>query len=177
MNESSESRYQEAPWRRQPVEQIRLLNPAFLGTLIYCAAKGYQQHREDEEGISYALPFLVLPIVLQKATRDALPRAISTSLAAWLCVNPFAQVGFPDRARAIAPLVRQAIALSSAGKLIRLDSGRIIPNAPVKRVNQYGSQLATLEVVECAKKAQFVGRWFAASGDYSTVMALWGVCP
>ena len=36
---------------------------------------------------------------------------------------------------------------------------------------------ATDEVRACIKKAEFVGKWFARSGDYTTVMALWGVAP
>ena len=36
---------------------------------------------------------------------------------------------------------------------------------------------ATDEVRACIKKAEFVGKWFALSGDYTTVMALWGVAP
>lgn len=177
MNESTELRQQDTSWHRQPVEQMRLLNPSFMGTLLYFAASGYQQERDDEKGLPYALAFVTLPVVLQKATREALPRGISTSLAAWLSVNPFAQVGFPDRARALAPLIRQAIAISSAGGLIQIQGALIAPLAPLKRIKRYASKSATSEVISCAKMAKFVGRWFAVSGDYSTVMALWGVRP
>ncbi|WP_136259637.1 three component ABC system middle component [Rhodanobacter lindaniclasticus] len=177
MNETTRYQPQDASWRRQPVEQLRLLNPAFLGTLLYCAAKGHQQESQDQDGLPYALAFVALPVVLHKATRETLPRAINTSLAAWLSVNTSAQVGFPHRARALAPLVRQAVAVSSAGGLIELQGSSIVPSATVRRINQYGSQSASQEVINCAKKAVFVGRWFATSGDYPTVMALWGVRP
>ncbi|SFS13775.1 hypothetical protein SAMN05216570_2942 [Dyella sp. OK004] len=177
MNETIGLRKKDASWHRQPIEQIRLLNPSFLGTLLYMAAKGHQEEQDDEQGLPYALAFVVLPVVLQKVTREALPRRINTSLVAWLSVNPFAQVGFPDRARALAPLVRQAIAISSAGGLIQLQGTHIAPLASQRRVNKYGAGFATAEVIDCAKMAHFVGRWFAASGDYSTVMALWGVRP
>jgi len=166
---------EEPAWRKQPIEQIRLLNPAFLGALLYCAADGYQQ-QGDRGGLPYALAFVVMPAVLQKATRDELPRAISTNLAAWLSVHPSALVGFPDRAKAIVPLVRQAIAVSCTGGLLRLNGHQIVPVASARRLNEYG-KFATPEVIHCIKKAHFAGRWFAASGDYTTVMALWGVRP
>jgi hypothetical protein len=33
------------------------------------------------------------------------------------------------------------------------------------------------EARECAMRARFVGKWFAASGTADTVMAFWGVRP
>ncbi len=176
MISESTARLADSSWRRRPVEEVRLLNPAFLGTLLYCAAKGYQS-KDDKVGLPYALAFVALPVVLQKATRDDIPRAISTSLAAWLSVHPSALVGFPDRARAIAPLVRQSIAMSCAGSVISLEQNQIFPRANMRQLNEYKRDAATTEVVDCMKKAHFVGRWLAASGDYTTVMALWGVRP
>lgn len=41
-----EPRLIEPLWRRQPQEQVRLLNPAFLGALIYSAAKGYEEESD-----------------------------------------------------------------------------------------------------------------------------------
>ncbi|HFF6158322.1 three component ABC system middle component [Stenotrophomonas maltophilia] len=171
-----ESELLEPIWRRQPPEQIRLLNPAFLGTLIYSAAKGYEEE-SDGSGLPYALAFVALPVVLQKVTRENLPRSISTSLAAWLSVHPSALVGFSDRAKSIAPLVRQSVAVAASSGMISLDGHRLVPELNVRKINKYGREVATPEVADCIKKAHFSGRWFAAAGDYSTVMALWGVRP
>jgi hypothetical protein len=30
---------------------------------------------------------------------------------------------------------------------------------------------------ECARKAEFVGRWFAQAGEVSTIFHMWGVRP
>lgn len=60
-----ERRLIEPLWRRQPQEQVRLLNPAFLGALIYSASKGYEEE-SDGSGLPYALAFVALPAVLQK---------------------------------------------------------------------------------------------------------------
>ena len=166
----------QAGWRQQPVEQIRLLNPAFLGAVLYCAAKGYEEE-SDQRGLPYALAFVAAPAVLQKATRNQLPRAISTTLAAWLSVNPSVLVGFSERAKALAPLVRHSIAASCAGGLLCLDGNQVTAAANVRRLNKYRNTAGTTEVLDCTKKAYFAGRWFAASGDYKTIMALWGVRP
>lgn len=87
------------PWSERPPEQARLLNPAFLGTTVWSCAKGYASI--DKHGLPYALSFMVVPIVLHKATRECLPRTPRTSMASWLGDNPRAQVGFAERARAL----------------------------------------------------------------------------
>src|SRR5690242_8788952 len=112
-------------WREQPAEQARLFNPAFLGALIFCAVRGYEAASDEERGLPYSLAFLALPIVLHKSTRDALPRTISTSLAAWISVNAHAQVGFPARASALVPMVRDAIAVACHGGLLEIDGSQL----------------------------------------------------
>ncbi|MCW0414283.1 hypothetical protein NB689_000037 [Xanthomonas sacchari] len=61
--------------------------------------------------------------------------------------------------------------------MISLEGHRLAPALNVRKINKYGREFATLEVIDCIKKAHFTGRWFAAAGDYTTVMALWGVRP
>nr|WP_221261594.1 three component ABC system middle component [Xanthomonas campestris] len=86
-------------------------------------------------------------------------------------------VGFADRAKAIAPLVRQSIAVAASSRMISMDGHRLVPELNVRKINKYYRDFATPEVADCIKKAHFTGRWFAAAGDYTTVMALWGVRP
>lgn len=165
------------PWRDQPLEQARLLNPGFLGALLFNLADGYQQASEMDNALPYALSYVGLPIVLHKATRDALPASVRTSMVAWISVNAFAQVGFAERTKALVPLVRDAIAVSYRGSLVDLSDARIRPLASQRQVTKFAANSRSGEVRDCLKKATFVGRWFAGSGDYTTVMALWGIRP
>lgn len=164
-------------WRDQPVEQARILNPAFLGALLVAIADGYQAEAQDKSGLPYALSYLALPVVLHKPTRDVLPGSIKTSMVAWLSVNASAQVGIADRAAALVPLVRDAIMVAARGNLVTLHSGRINAVAMPKMLRSYGEQSGSSEVRDCLSRARFVGRWFALAGDFTTVMALWGVRP
>ena len=117
-----------------------------------------------------------MPIALHKTTREDLPRSTSTSMALWLAENPRALVGFAERARAVVPLVKKGILFASCGQLIMLDDARLTA-ADRPRSMALFEREATDEVNACVKKAEFVGKWFAGSGDYATVMALWGVAP
>jgi Family of unknown function (DUF6521) len=68
--------------------------------------------------------------------------------------------------------------LTAPSQSLPLSGGhRLVPELNVRKINKYGREVATPEVADCIKKAHFSGRWFAAAGDYSTVMALWGVRP
>jgi Family of unknown function (DUF6521) len=163
-----------ASWSDRPIEQARLLNPAFLAALIWSSAEGYGSI--DDQGIPYPLLFIAMPVVLHKSTRESLPRAISTSLAAWIGENPQVQVRFGERACSLVPLVKEGILFGANGQLLTLPSARIIA---AKRPRSMASFLreASDEVNDCIAKSKFVGRWFASSGDYTTVMALWGIAP
>jgi len=162
------------PWIERPPEQARLLNPAFIGATIWSCARGYVGI--DERGLPYALAFVAVPIVLHKATREDLPSTTRTSMASWLGENPRALVGFADRARALVPLVKEAILFASNGAMVSFHEGRLIAADRPRSMAGFERE-ATDEVKACIKKAELVGKWFARSGDYTTVAALWGVAP
>lgn len=164
-------------WRDQALEQARLLNPAFLGALVMEAARGYEEETVNKQGVPYALAFVALPVVLHKPTRDALPKQVRTSVAAWVVEHPEAQVGFPERAAALVPLIKDAILLASRGGLISSEGVRLKAAGNRRSLGEYSRSCQSLEVQECLKKAMFVGRWFALAGEATTVMALWGVRP
>lgn len=161
-------------WSDRPIEQARLFNPAFLAALIWACARGYDSI--NNQGIPYPLLFVAIPVVLHKPTRTRLPRAISTSLATWLGENPQVHIHFVQKATSLVPLVKEAILFGTNGQLLEVSSSQIIATSQPRSMNGFLRQ-ATDEVKDCMAKAKFVGRWFASSGDYITVMALWGVTP
>ena len=162
------------PWAERPAERARLFNPAFVGATIWSCARGYESVRVG--GLPYALAFVGTPIALHKATREGLPRTTRTSMASWLTENPRALVGFAERARALVPLVKEGILFASSGQMLTLDDGCLVAADRPRSMARFERE-ATDEVKACLKKAEFVGKWFAGSGDYATVMALWGVAP
>jgi hypothetical protein len=161
-----------ASWSDRPIEQARLLNPAFLAALIWSCAEGYGSI--DTQGIPYPLSFVAMPIVLHKSTRESLPRAISTSLPAWLRAQPQVHVRFAERATSLVPLVKEGVLFGANGRMLNVSATRIVA-APRSRSMARFLRESSNEVKDCMKKAKFVGRWFASSGDYTTVMALWGI--
>ena len=122
------------------------------------------------------LAFVAVPIVLHKMTREGLPNTTRTSMASWLGENARAQVGLADRARALVPLVKEAVIFASNGAMLTIHESRLVTSDRPRSMARFERE-ATDEVKDCIKKAEFVGKWFAGSGDYTTLMALWGVAP
>jgi hypothetical protein len=163
-------------WHERSTEEASLLNPGFLGLLTWSAAGGFREANEGE-GMPFTLAFIIAPITLHKATREALPRSPRTSLAAWLEENAFFRVGFADRARALSPFVRESLLFGAAQGLLALaDGGHVVPGPRPRSLNRYLKDSSD-EVRDCMKSAAFAGKWFALAGSASTVMTLWGVRP
>jgi len=162
-------------WTARPKEEAYLLNPAYCCTMLTAAICGYMSTKE--EGISFPMAFMVLPIVLHKPTRDVLPPNIRTSMAAWLQENASARVLFYERLVSLKPHTREAIQFGMLLDWIVLRSvGILETRLKESDINRAIRQL-TDEARECVMRARFLGKWLAAAGATSTTMAFWGVCP
>jgi hypothetical protein len=162
------------PWSDRPIEQARLLNPAFFAALIWSCTEGYCSI--NQEGMPYALSFVAMPVILHKSTRESLPRTSRTSLAAWLDQNTQVHVHFTERAISLVPLAKEGVLFGVNGQLLNLSSSRILAASRPRAMARFLRESSD-EVQDCMAKAKFVGKWFASARDYTTVMALWGIMP
>jgi hypothetical protein len=161
-------------WSDRPAEEARNLNPAFCGELIFRAASEYFRARQQPFG--FALSFVVLPIVLHKATREQLPGNASAAFAAWIADRGPFLAEFPDRVLRLVPVTREALLFLVQHKVIGLDAGGLVPGAkPIGR-SARPSQL-TDDVAEARSASSLLGRWFANQGSVSSVMLGLGVSP
>jgi hypothetical protein len=157
-------------WERRPLEERVNYNPAFLALMLREAAGGY--HQESERPLPVPLAFLVLPLVLHRASREALPKIISTSMPIWLQEHQFLRERFVARVRSVAPAAREALVVALSTGLLQLDQGALALGEDAAR-----ARLGTTETRSIAARARFVGRWFSRAGDVETIFFLWGVRP
>ena len=163
-------------WTSRPAEERALLNPSFCSCLLWQAAAGYESTSHAQ--LPFEISFLVLPIVLHGETRDSLPRNLRTSLAVWIDENPLTRPRIADRARALVPFTKEAILYGGLHDLLDVRAeGSIGAKQGWKKPLAADLKDATDEVRSCAKRAEFVGKWFAGSGTPSAVMAILGVRP
>jgi hypothetical protein len=162
-------------WNDRSREERSLLNPAFCSILLWHAARGREVGGSGTLSLEEA--FVVLALVLPASTREVLPSAVSTSLAVWLAEYPIEQRRLPQRARALLPFSRAALIFGTLQGLLQLDGTKIRPRLNSAKRIQTVLSTSSDEVRMCAKKAEFIGRWFAKVGTPSTILALLGVRP
>lgn len=162
-------------WVDRTIEERVLLNPAFCAALIwhFATAGGVR----GERTLTFAEAHLVLPIVLPKTSRDALPRSTRTSLAAWLDENPSFHATLAIRARTMVPFTRDALIFGGTRQLLQVSTEEVRANMEWKRRANSALRQSSAETQACLKKAAFLGTWFIETGAASTVMALLGVRP
>ena len=126
----------------------------------------------------FPLSFMVLPVVLHRTTREALPVSTRTSMPAWLQEHAEARVFFFERITSLRPHTREALHFGLHHGLLATGEG-----GSLRAANQHQLGLTaccdkmTGELRECALKARLVGKWLASTGSPATAMALWGIRP
>ena len=163
------------PWMERSREERSLLNPAFCSALLWHAARGCEPVRASS--LSFEESFLVLPLVLHRLTREALPRDTRTSLAVWLTENPLAQGRIASRAPLLVTCTKEGLLFGATYGLLHFHVGTIQADEALRRTITRSLTWSSAEVRECAQRAEFVGKWFGMAGSGSTVLAMVGVRP
>jgi hypothetical protein len=155
-------------------ETLRLLNPAFLATVIGHAANGYVEHRD--QGLPFSFAFIIPPLVVHKDTRVVLPKIITSKLPEWVHKHSAELAFLPNHARELQPAIRSALLVGTHLEIIRFDedarlrtSSRFFPGEAQEKVKKSD------EVEEIMKKSQFIGRWLSVSGNQPTVLSILGI--
>ena len=159
-------------WEDRPFEVANLLNPAFCGVLVADCAAGFAE--TSQRPLPYPLPFIMLPAVLHRHTRELLPRTTRTRMHAWLQQSAQVRVRFAERCHNLLPQVREGIGFAAQHGTLRL-----CPGAALEVTDQYHGppQRGAAEADTIRRKAVFAGKWFALAGDVHMIYAMWGVKP
>lgn len=161
------------PWKERPTEVANLLNPAFLAVLIRDSVKDYRNKCGNE--MSYSLPFIVLPIVLHRSTREKLPSSTRTALHTWFERKPDVRIGFSSRAKRLSAYVREGLLFGLQREIFRISESGKLTDTNKRLGTLPGPESADHQ--QCRKQAKFLGRWFAKLDDPETIYTLWGVRP
>jgi Family of unknown function (DUF6521) len=159
-------------WDQRPIEVRNLFNPAFCGLILFRALQGYEEDNSD--GMPFSLALLVLPLCLQKESRQVIADSPRSYLLKTVERNPQMLVGFADRARDSMPFALEAFGLlmEKACFVVSHDGRlRTVPDRVRKSVT------GTSESVSCQRVARFVGKEFARIADRVTVYTTFGIRP
>jgi len=161
-------------WAERSADTRALLNPPYCALLLWRGARGYAR---ESSPFPIETAFLVLPLVLSNYARGLLPRTVATSLPAWLDSNPLARSYVADRAHTLLRFTKEALLFAGAYGLITFEHTSLEPNPAWRQRIDSLLPTTTHEVQESARRAEFVGRWFARTGDAATLLALFGLRP
>ena len=162
------------PWEERAVEEARIFNPAFCGELIGHTVHEY--HRIREEALGMVITYLVLPLILHRPTREALPLRANKVFVGWVAENSALLAELPERARRLRPVSREALLFALRHRRLALEGDGLLPGSgPVRR----GARLATStdEVKAALKAAGLLGRWFAGQSTQTAILQGMGVTP
>jgi hypothetical protein len=164
------------PWPDRVIEEANLFNPAFCATVLAKTVEEFS--KKAGRPFPFALAFLILPIVLHRGTREALPGSTITSLLPWLQDNRQRLVDFPVRVKRLRAITREAILFGLQHQTLALSSEGGLTTGPKRQaVTERRTPLFTAEARVCVDRAGFMGRWFAVAGTTATIFAAWGVAP
>ena len=162
------------PWNKRPTISANLLNPAFCGEVVRRCILAFQ-NEHAQVSFPYPLMFLVLPLVLHKETRAALPKTTRKSFFEWVSENQHLKVNFGERARSLVPYTQEAFLFLLQHQSIEILHNGNLSVRPYRKKNLLDENKE--EVEEIFRKAAFLGKWLSISGDTKTIFTVLGVKP
>lgn len=159
-------------WDERPFEVKNLFNPAFCALVLFRAMQGYEE--ENAEGMPFSLSLLVLPLCLQKDSREVIAGNSRSYLLKTVEKNPQLLIGFADRVRDLLPF-----ALEGFGLLMERGCFEVSHDGRLKTVQRRikKSITGTAESIACQRVARVVGKEFARIADRMTVYTTFGIRP
>lgn len=158
--------------RVRPFEEEALFNPAFLALVLHRVAKEHEQR--GGLAMPVVLAYLVPPLALHRATREALPGVATSQMGEWIRSNPLLITTLAERARSLRPLVSSALCMGLRHGALVTDGSNVRAGHLKRRTPGFPS---SQDAADCLTAAGFLGRWFAEQPDPVTVLALWGLRP
>lgn len=152
-------------------EAAALFNPAYCAVILNAAATGYAER--SGTGMPFSLSFIVMPMIVHELSRNSLPGTSAGKFSNWILDSKHVLLGFPDRARRMAPYTREAVRFGIASDTLELVNGQIKPS--LKIATRASALNGT--VSDAYKQARKLGMMLASGGSPGTIYALLGVAP
>lgn len=159
-------------WDRRPIEVRNLFNPAFCGLVLYRAMATFQEI--DDRGMPFSMSLLILPLTLQRQSREVIQRGNKNFLLKVIADHPELQVDFGQRCIDIFPFTLEALGvLNSVGTMRVQSEGRLIVVGDGVKKTVTGTE----ESKATQRAAAFLGKQFARIGHSSTIYSTMGIRP
>jgi hypothetical protein len=160
------------PWIQRPREVRNLFNPAFCGVVLLRGIKAYEEERGP--GMPFSLTLLLLPLCLQKESREIVRAGTRSYFLKIVEDNPQIVVGMATRTRSLLPYTLESLGfLMHIGSITVTTDGRIETTPKCIKSTLSGSE----ETRDCQTAARILGKKFASVGDRVTIYTSFGIRP
>lgn len=156
-------------WTEPSALVAAMLNPALIASLLSGAVDAYEQR--NASGMPWSLSFVIAPMALHQATRQALPTTTRTHFSTWVTRNPVLRAGFSRQAKAMVAPVRAGLRFALRVHMLELHNDCLTSRTPLQ-----GRSPERTELEEILNSASLIGRWMAKN-ETATVFASLGVGP
>ncbi len=160
-------------WTERNKIVANLFNPAFCGEIIRATVKEYNKHTSTN--FPYAFAFLVLPIVLHKATRERMPRSVRTYFFVWVEQNDDLFFDFSKRTRGMVKYTKEALSFLLIHNKIELNVNAEIlaTDERIKKINKEDYE----EYNGILKRAEMLGKWLSTTSDVKSIYSFLRITP
>jgi hypothetical protein len=161
-------------WNLRPITVAHLLNPAFCGEVIRRCAFHFKKTDDNNNCLPFQLAFVILPLILHKDIREALPIKSSKNFITWIEENQSVKMKLPSLIKSIVPFTKEAIQFLMMYEVVRINeigAIEVIINSPKNIISE------SEEIMECYKKAELLGKWLAKSGNSQSIFINLGIKP
>lgn len=159
-------------WAERPAEVAYLLNPPFCSRLLYGTIRMYND--EAQRGFPFPMVYLVLPLLLHKATRQSI--SSRTQFLIWKQRNEHLLIHFAERAKQLVQITNEAVEFLLQIGYISVNQYGELAATPTKRA-LHKTKFTDDEVKDCINKSEHIAKWFARAGKVETIYITLGVRP
>lgn len=159
-------------WRELGREESALFNPAFTALAIRRSVLGYV--KECSMPMPLPLVFVSVTSAVNNSIRARLPRAVTTSLHVWVNDNRDILPLFGLRLSGFSEFCKRGIVFGSRYRVISLNDSRVELGSRAMRDTRI-SNVSTPEMNDVLRRSEWLGKWFARSGDVKTILSAWGI--
>tara|TARA_R110000744_G_scaffold35055_2_gene81405 strand:- start:2286 stop:2783 length:498 start_codon:yes stop_codon:yes gene_type:complete len=156
-------------------EELGLLNPAYVGFLLYSSIREFTLFKKY--GMNCALPFIAIPMAMNKQISCRLPTTVKTTIGSWVTSNEGVLAGLHTQAESYNDIVKSSICFLLDRNVISIcESGnlRLENESLVKNPALFSK---STDMKEALKASKMIGRWFSHAPSVETIFAQLGVRP
>ncbi|WGS60302.1 three component ABC system middle component [Vibrio lentus] len=155
----------------QTNEVTELLNPAFCALIYASIVDGYNS--KSKLKIPMYMPYVLMPVVLHKESRRAIPGTSRSKLHIWLQNEPQITIGLTDRINNLESYISRGSMILKSNNFMVLDENFRIS---LKNKRKLQTMIKESEYIsEYTNRARCLGNICGSFNSESTLLALLGV--